>query len=275
MNYPGLLKYGMRNNESVKYVQNLLQQEGYFFGRPRGNFLEKTREAVFWFQATHVGPDRKFLDADGLVGPNTWWALHNPSGDPQANHIDPVIPSGLDQQRVSSLQLAIEERNKGVREEPDGSNWGPEIAKYGGRPGWAWCALFMNWVYKQSLGYYPGGRKDPSCYRNWKLAEKLGRWEYKESYTPTPGDAFIMQYRNSKGQLTGRGHTGIILRVSSNGELFNAVEGNTKNRIAITLREVSNSTILGYINPYSTTLLNYEKGVMLGNITSYSLRDTR
>lgn len=269
-----MIKYGDVGSEVIE-LQQILRAQGYYDGPPDGKFGERTREALFWFQATHIDQNHIFLDADCVVGPKTWWALRNPSGDPQVNKIDPIIPSGLSEDRKKVLQIAVSEYKKGVKEVPDGSNWGPEIKKYGGRPGWAWCALFMNWCFKQALGKYPTGKLDPSCYQNWKAAEKLNIWKPKKEYAPIPGDAFIMQYKDTNGRFTGKGHTGIVLRISEDGRLFNAIEGNTSNRVKVTLRDVSSTKLIGYINPYTTPTGKIEFGVIYGNITPEDLNSTR
>ncbi len=57
-----------------------------------GHFDEVTEDAVSYFQMTHVDENGEPLDVDGQVGPNTWWALYNPSGELQRNHYEGVIP---------------------------------------------------------------------------------------------------------------------------------------------------------------------------------------
>lgn len=269
-----VLKLGDKSEE-VKTLQSILKAQGYFSGDPMGNFGEKTREAVFWFQATHLGPDGKFLDAECEVGDNTWWALNNPSGDPQVSNIDPIIPSGLSLERQKVLTIAVGEKKKGVCEVPDGSNWGPEIAKYGGQKGWAWCQLFVNYCFKQGLGRYPIGANNPGTYVTWKTAVKKGIWKDKKNSILMPGDAFIMQYRDAAGNYSGKGHTGLILRVSPDGKLFNAIEGNCANKVKCTLHEVSSSKIIGYVNPYGDVNYDFEKGVLYGNLSDDSYAGTR
>jgi hypothetical protein len=105
------------------------------WGEPAGNYLKLTRNAVTYFQQTHVGPNGAFLDVDGVVGPDTWWALRNPSGAAQKSGLDPDIPRGLTPLRTRLLEIALAEHAKGVKEIPDGAIWSPEIAKYGGSKG--------------------------------------------------------------------------------------------------------------------------------------------
>ena len=136
------LKYG-DTGDDVKILQTILQSQGFFDGKTGGNFLSKTLRAVKYFQQTHIGRDGKFLDVDGIVGPNTWWALENPSGEGQRNFIDARIPKGLTSIRQDILGTALHEHAIGVREVPDGSNWGDGVTKYltgiGPAP---WCCFY-------------------------------------------------------------------------------------------------------------------------------------
>lgn len=267
-----VLRYG-DSGEDVKVLQEALSEQGYFNANIGGNFKNLTRDALFWFQATHIGPSGLFLDADCEAGPNTWWALLNPSGDVQSQNIDPIIPSGLTEDRVKVLEVAIEEFKKGVHEIPDGSNWGPEIQKYGGAKGWAWCQLFVNWCCKQAFGKYPTGiGNNPSTYATWQRAIKEGK--FVES-NPRPGDLMMMQYKNSKGQYSRKGHVGLVLRVD--GDWINCVEGNTKNQVDVTVRKKSNSKIVGWINVCGdqNDSFDYEKGILWGSVTPDDLGSTR
>ena len=54
------LQYGNRG-EDVKQLQEILKAQGFFNFRATGNYLKRTKEAVLYFQQTHLGPDGKFL----------------------------------------------------------------------------------------------------------------------------------------------------------------------------------------------------------------------
>ena len=126
-----VLKFGDKGPE-VKRLQRILKKHGYFTGEPTGNFLKLTKDAVIRYQMTHLGPDGKFLQVDGIVGRNTWWALNNPSGSKQKSNIPPLIPRRITSTRLKVLTIAAAEHQRGVREIPDGSNWGDGVKKYGG-----------------------------------------------------------------------------------------------------------------------------------------------
>lgn len=66
---PATLKQGSKG-DAVKGLQSALKARGYEFGAVDGVFGPATTEAVKQFQ-------REFgLDADGIVGPNTWQGLN-------------------------------------------------------------------------------------------------------------------------------------------------------------------------------------------------------
>ncbi|MCP5049707.1 MAG: peptidoglycan-binding protein, partial [bacterium] len=131
--------------EEVKMLQRILKEQGFFKGDIDGKFFKDVKEAVLYFQKTHLGPDGEFLVVDGIVGKATWWALQNPVGEAQKSHLPRSIPEGLTPLRVRQLEIAMKEHEKGVREIPDGSNWGDEVAKYGGAKGAPWCCYFWSW----------------------------------------------------------------------------------------------------------------------------------
>ncbi len=163
------LKYG-DSGPAVKEVQRLLKAQGAFRGAVKGNFRKLTEEAVLYFQGTHLGPDGQFLDVDGIVGPGTWWALRNPSGKGQASGLPWTIPKGIEGRRRKQLEVVLRERKAGVRERPDGANWGGGVEKYGGRRGDPWCCYFWSWGTKKVFGNYPLGHKLGRCMTAWERA---------------------------------------------------------------------------------------------------------
>lgn len=71
-----LTKLGDRT-ATVTQIQNLLSANGYPTGGVDGVFGEKTRQAVIAFQSSQG------LQADGVVGPQTWAALSKLGPPPQ------------------------------------------------------------------------------------------------------------------------------------------------------------------------------------------------
>jgi hypothetical protein len=83
--------------------------------------------------------------------------------------------------------------------------------------------------------------------QTWQLAKDKGWAMDKASYSPVPGDAFVMLYQD------GTGHIGCVLRVDKarNATAFNTVEGNCGNRVKVGRRQMDQSTLVGFINQYS------------------------
>jgi len=238
---------------AVKELQRLLKSQGAFRGAVKGNFLKLTDAAVRYFQETHIGPDGQFLSVEGVVGPATWWALRNPSGRPQASNLAWDIPDGIGALRRGQLEIVLQERQAGVKEKPDGANWGGGVEKYRGSKGAPWCCYFWSWGTKQALGNYPLGTKLGRCMTAWTRAKKRGMAHVKGEYIPIPGDAFVMLYRDDDDKLTGRGHIGFVLRVEVVDNVavaIDTVEGNAGNRVKVGHRLLSAKAIFGFINQY-------------------------
>jgi hypothetical protein len=236
---------------AVKWVQHVLNEQGYGPITEDGIFGRATEEALQEFQGGHIGPNGDPLIPHGRVTPNTHWALRFASGDQQRNYFEDKIPEGIEGKRKKLLETFLQEHKKGVKEIPDGSNWGPEIKEYGGRPGEPWCCFFWSWVTLQVFDKYIMGKLYAKVFDVYTKAQDKGWFRWKKNYIPIPGDAFIMLYRNDKGRFTGKGHIGIVLAVSGDGLSFNTVEGNSSNRVAIRKRRMNQKSLVGFVNHYS------------------------
>ena len=250
------LEFGDKGEE-VKVLQRLLKDQGYFKGAVKGNFLKLTKEAVIYFQQTHLGPDGENLASDGVVGTNTWWALRHPSGSPQRSGLPGEIPKGLTPKRQAVLRVALAEHAAGVKEIPDGANSGDGVDKYilaGTQP--AWCCYFWSWVDKQALGSYSLKARLGRVSTAFEKARSRKFARQKGDYMPIPGDAFIMATSDAekgKYKFTGNGHIGFVLRVEvKNGKAvaINTVEGNSSNRVKLGSRKLSDAAIVGFINNF-------------------------
>jgi hypothetical protein len=251
-----LLRFGDVGDE-VKVLQSLLQSQGYFPAALGGHFQEKTKQAVVYFQQTHLGRDGKPLEVDGEVGDDTWWALYHPSGIPQKSNIPAILPAKLTPMRAKVLKTAAAEHQAGVHEVPDGSNWGDGVSKYleeGGSPADCWCCFFWSWCVHSALGEHPFGKPMGIVLTTWQQAKAKGWAMEKAGYAPVPGDAFVMLYKDDSGKLKGTGHIGFVLRVDKarNATAFNTVEGNCGNRVKVGRRQMDQSTLVGFINQYSS-----------------------
>lgn len=219
----------------VVRLQRLLSSNGYFKERtpPDGIFEDVTHENVMVFQLQHVDKQGNPLEADGVVGKNTWWALENPSGDAQRNHLQPIIPDGLTAKRRQLLEVIYEEHAKPVLEVPDGSNRSPDIDAYWGQTGvigQPWCCAFVSWALNDVLGFYPvGGKHHLGVQNMWRAARRADM----DTPAPKPGDVFI-QIKSG-----GKGHTGFVVGVSEDDESIYTGEGNCGNRLKIGRRQRS------------------------------------
>lgn len=266
------LQYGDRG-EHVAIVQRILHQQGFFKGAPGGNYLTLTQQAVTYFQQTHLGPDGTFLPVDGKVDVATWWALRHPVGRPQRSFLPGKVPGGLTQLRNQQLEIAIAEHAAGVKEDPDGSNWGDGVIKYNGLEGQPWCCYFWSWASHQCHGRYTLGAKYGRVLSAWERAKELNMAHDKGSYLPVPGDAFVMLYRDNKGLLKGTGHIGLVLRVDAPGDqarAINTVEGNSGNRVKVGHRKLDKADIVGFINsfPGDEQPVAWERGLVKAESTA-------
>lgn len=229
-------------DKDVVRLQHLLSAQGYFVERmpEHGVFETVTHENVVLFQTQHIDKDGNQLEADGVVGNKTWWALSNPSGDSQRNHIQPYIPDGLTARRQELLELLYTEYSKPVFEVPDGSNRSRDIDGYWGDlgiKGYPWCCAFVSWALYELLNDYPiGGKHHVGVQKMWNEARQLGL----STRVPKPGDIFI-QIKSG-----GKGHTGFVAGVSTDGASIYTVEGNCGNRLKAGMRRVE--TINHYVD---------------------------
>ena len=250
-----LLKHGSRDPKGVQgpvcLWQSLMQSQGFYTGRVDGYFGSRITAGTRYFQMTHLDSEGEPLEVDGLVGKETWWAGNNPSGEAQKSHIKPKTPTGINAERRKVLAIAQREHENGTHEIPDGSNWGDGVTKIlegvGPNP---WCCFFVWWVWKEATGAYLWGKRHGHVQTAWRVAKANGIAHAADKYTPIPGDFFVMLYKNSHGNYTGSGHIGFVLSVAPDGKSFNTIEGNTSNRVKVGTRQVSQSSLMGFINPY-------------------------
>jgi peptidoglycan hydrolase-like protein with peptidoglycan-binding domain len=280
-----VLSHGMRG-EDVRTVQTILQREGFFNGTPLGNFLDMTEEAVKTFQGQHIDEGGKELTADGIVGGKTWWALHNPNGDAQRNFIPPEKAQTADTgPRTKFLAYLYGLHKTGVREIPDGSNYGDGVTQIvndcGFSYGIAWCLALLSSAFKRTTGQPPLGAMHVGCSLFWNEALKHGVAFPKASkYVPIPGDIAIYNYGSgllSNGRLSGAGHAAAMARLSLNGAQFNALEGNVGNRLKHSVRNVSEKSFIGWINPFGdkNNPPKFERGITQAPVIAADYSTTR
>lgn len=113
--------------------------------------------------------------------------------------------------------LAIARGELGNKEDPAGSNR-TKYGKWFGLDGYAWCMMFIMWVFWKAgaLGLLP--KRTASCGDLMNAAKKTGQWVTKDY---RPGDVAIYDFPG--GAATD--HCGIIEKVTLTGVV--AIEGNT------------------------------------------------
>lgn len=282
-----LLRFGM-SGDDVKAAQELLQAQGFFDGTPQGNYRELTRASVIYFQGTHLGEDGLFLKPDGVLGPATWWALHNPSGEAQRSFIEAPDDSKLESEpRLKVLQYFRDIYREGIREIPDGSNYGDGVTAIvnacGYDRGIAWCMAIQSAAEKVVYGEAPLGAMHVSCARFWNEATKWGRAFPKEAYRPIPGDIGIFIYGTRKKgpnggiQLSGPGHAVRVDQVSADGRSFNTFGGNEGNRLKYALRRTKEESLVGFVNLFEDedNRPQFKPGVTHAPEVIMTLADTR
>jgi hypothetical protein len=250
----------------VNKLQDILYKQGFLKTPMISNrFTAGVKDAVIYFQQTHLGPDRLPLTVDGIVGPDTWWALQHPSGKWQRSYVQPHVPEGIVGERAKVLRVAIKEHQKNVREIPNGSNRSKEIDKYfpqwlqdklkPGEKGPAWCCFSVHWVFHEGTGRWPCGKLTGSCATMTTWAQELGIYQPAYRFTHRdsdrlilrPGDIFVILYPAKPGKPA-TGHTGLVGAVNEDQTRIGTYEGNCGNRYKAGLRDMGDIT--GVINPY-------------------------
>jgi len=268
-----MLKMGDQG-QGVLELQRILRAQGFYGGELNGAFDEATLEAIKHFQTTHIGAGGDFLAADGVVGPETEWAIAHPGGDAQKSNLindlwkqetpQPPIPAGLTPARAGALRYAFSEHKAGVHETPDGSNWGGGIQKYGGRPGWSWCCLFVTWCWRQARVV---DFSEPGTYNLLKRAEAKGWFYPLDSTDPRariPGNALLWQHGDRTGHISLIARVGERSRPAGAPMQYNTIGGNEGNRVKFGIRDERSHGLVGFINPFGPDEQppDFERGII-------------
>jgi len=236
-------------NPYVVILKSILRSQGLWDGTSSNMFGPKLLGAVQYFQNTHIGPDGEYLDDDGEVGQDTWWALHNPSGREQRSNI--IVPDStrdfygnLAKRRKDLIRLLFKEHKAGVREIPDGSNRGDGVDKYivgvGPSP---WCCFLQSWAWREITGQWPLGTRHGHVQTFWRAARERGVAFLKNEYSPVPGDFLVWRFAD------GTGHISCAVSTNMNADKINTIGGNEGNRVKLGLRTVAaEPRLAGYIN---------------------------
>lgn len=243
-----LLKRGSFGPEVVR-LQEGLRDQGFYSLAVDGDFGPETAKAVIYFKQTHKGPTGDWLSntdgADEKTTPVFWWALANATGEAQRDHLAASLTRGLSDSRKAVLKVALGEHKTGIKEIPNGSNYGDGVTKYLKGVGPApWCCYCLSWIYHEATGGWPLGSRFGLCRAMWEQAKKDGRTYQKK---PVPGDAFVILYVEN-GKLTGFGHIGLVGATADDWIRFSTFEGNAGNRFKAGQRAVGDNMLAGFID---------------------------
>lgn len=221
MNYPNrIIRINEPNSAIVTAIQQRLNDKGCGPIDIDGQYGQDTFGAVELFQVRFVDQNKNPLTVDGEVGPLTWEALFGE---------DTVPSSGETESPLLTKVLGIAASQVGVREEPLGSNSGPEVDVYlasvGLGAGDPWCAAFVYWCFKKAsaeLDVQNELIRTGSVLAHWneatcsKITSKVA---FENPAIVKPGDIFIIAHSSSTG------HTGLVEKVK--GGFITTIEGNT------------------------------------------------
>lgn len=149
---------------------------------------------------------------------------------------------------VKLTLLEIAQKEVGVKEQPIGSNWGPDVQKYlnsvdltSSNP---WCMAFIYWTVQQycnQYGYTNPLFKTGHVKTEWLKSKSL--W-VKKGEEVKPDDIFIIINPD------GTGHCGFVVKVVGN--TLYTIEGNTnkdgsRNGYMVCERQRSKKSVTGFI----------------------------
>lgn len=226
LQFPGrIIKKDDDDKAIVLAIQHRLNQVGCGPIDEDGEFGGQTFSAVKLFQSRFTDANGLPLDVDGEVGHLTWAALFEADSVP------------INKEPLSSLlaaTLGFAATQIGVREDPLGSNRGPQVDKYVAsvdlNPAghFAWCVAFMFFCFEEASKQI--GRSNPmiktaGVLDHWNKAGIKGIPRIKTDVALNnpalvkPGQIFVIDTGG------GLGHSGFVERLEG-GKLV-TIEGNT------------------------------------------------
>lgn len=239
--------------------QTLLTKNGLAPGAADGIFGPATHRAVVQFQ------EKRGLETDGIVGPNTWTALRDRTGSDldvtkfgtpttdrggEQQQGRPQVPgqqaprgpaaNPRDEAELRKEILRVAESQLGVTEAGQNKGGALKYQKAFGRGPEPWCADFVSWVYTQA----GKDTNSPYCPTFVQQLKKQGRWKGRND--PRPGDLVFFDWDGDKVP----DHVGIVKQVNSDGSVT-TIEGNTtnpkdKNQEGVFQRNRGMDTIFGF-----------------------------
>ncbi|WP_370154506.1 peptidoglycan-binding protein [Ferrovibrio sp.] len=237
--FPGItLAEGAGRDEAARALVRQVQQRLNALGcgpvAEDGLFGPRTAAAVRLFQARFSDGDGQPLNSDGAVGPLTWQALFGSDAAPRPR-VPPPAAAAKPGDALVAAALAIAGGLVGVREQPPGSNRGPEVDRYLENVGldpatgsYPWCAAFVYWCFTQASAAQ--GVANPAI-RTAGVLDHWRRARLRGIRCIAAADAIAAPGLVRPGQLFllstggGTGHIGFVEAVA-NGKLV-TIEGNS------------------------------------------------
>ncbi len=219
-----------------------------------GIYGKSTEKQVKDFQASHIGPRGTPLNVDGMVGPDTLWAINNPGALSVKATVkgwkcdldtDPKVRA------IVRPVLLVARELLGVAETPGKPNRGPKIDVFT-QPqlGSPWCLWFISHCYNLGcpLGS-PFGRIG-SAWGMLDWAEKNGRLIYTNhpdvkkidcKYSDLlPGDLFLILRGERRDRENRRGHGSMLCNVDTE-PTFSTLGGNESDMVRGNLRTLASA----------------------------------
>lgn len=226
--FPGrIVRRDEQDAAVVRALQSRLNEVGCGPVDVDGEFGDQTESAVRLFQARFLDMNDQPLKSDGEVGPLTWGALFG-------QNTVPVVTEPASDLAGAVLEIARTQLH--VREQPLGSNRGPEVDQYIRAVGlnptgdFPWCVCFVFFCYQRAaeqLGIENPMIRTASVLDLWNRAGAAGvpRVLHDDAINNPalvkPGQIFIIDTPPPGGA----GHAGLVEKVIS-GKLV-TIEGNT------------------------------------------------
>jgi predicted chitinase len=213
-----------------------------------GDFGAKTEAAVKLLQARSADENGNSLSVDGVVGPRTWWVLFRAGIEPDAadDANAPIAPLPVAPAPVlppprppapgdglAKAALDVAGTQLRVREQPLGSNRGPEVDEYlravGLNPAAAsypWCVAFVYWCFEEAA--QATNRRNPlpvtagvhDLWHRTPADQKLtAQAALAAPEQVKPGMVFFLDTGG------GKGHAGLVVSVKNG--MLETIEGNT------------------------------------------------
>lgn len=258
MNYP-ILKTGSRGKD-VLALKALLTAKGFHAASDDQTFYKETAEIVATYQATHLGPNGKFLleegETAGVAGPLTWRALEGEFNQRQGAPA-PGVPKGKTpapskSPRRAFIALLSKWYRDGVREFPKGSNSDKggiidQMQKFHGMSGQPWCAMTINFAHHLVFGSLPPWGKVARVASIWNTAMAKGL-AVVGTQGFAPGDLGIYLSAGLRKNGTAPDSNGHIFTITApdngNGRV-RGLDGNSDDRMRASER--GTSYLVGYI----------------------------